>query len=108
MPILSDPTSEDSDGDKFLDCIDFYSSDEALNASVYFNVDDPNPLKKEIVWEWLAYYSNGITIDRLQSSFREKKTDEQGNITYYSGIDISPKSGRQPPKTSLKNHKNMA
>lgn len=101
LPICSDPTKVDSDGDGFLDnayANNYDNVDEenkvtyewVKQSDEYFNVSDPNPLKKEIVWQWPAYYSDGTYINRLQSSFGEGREGYEHN-----GIDITPKAGKK-------------
>lgn len=101
LPINSDPTSIDSDDDGFLDNAyvnNYENVDEkdkityewVKQSDKYFNVSDPNPLKKEIIWQWPAYYSDGTYINRLQSSFREGREGYEHN-----GIDITPKAGKK-------------
>ena len=100
LPIKSDPTKIDSDGDDLLDNVyenpkakneeDKVIYDWVKNSDKYFNIDDPNPLKKEIVWQWPAYYSDGTSIGRLQSAFGEIRSGDNHN-----GIDITPKQGKK-------------
>ena len=101
LPIYSDPTSIDSDDDGLLDnaYVNNYADvDEkdkipyewVKQSDEYFNVSDSNPLKKEIVWQWPAYYSDGITINRLQSAFGEPRDSGPHN-----GIDITPEHGHR-------------
>lgn len=98
LPLISDPTKPDSDGDGLLD--NAYKNPNAVKeedkipydwvkaSDKYFNISDPHPLKKEIIWQWPAYYSDGTTIDRLQSAFMEGRRGYQHN-----GIDITPTYG---------------
>jgi hypothetical protein len=98
LPINSDPTMPDSDGDGFLDCINYFDSKELLNESEYFNINDPNPLKHEIIWQWPLYTpsgndnTSGNKVFRMSSSFEEKR-EHNDNYTefyppYHSAIDI--------------------
>ena len=87
LPIYSDPTSIDSDDDGFLDNAyenNYENVDEkekitygwVKQSDEYFNVSDPNPLKKEIVWQWPVVSADAVekVNGKLQS-----KVDENGN-----------------------------
>ncbi len=100
LPLISDPTRVDSDGDGFLDnaYVNYYDEvdekdkityDWVKNSDKYFNVSDPHPLKKEIIWQWPAYHNDGTPINRLQSAFREKRTPP------HKGIDITAINGKR-------------
>ena len=100
LPLFSNPTLIDSDDDGFLDNAyknNYENVDEkekitygwVKQSDEYFNVSDPHPLKKEIIWQWPAYYDDGTPIIRLQSAFREGRDEP------HKGIDITPKSGKK-------------
>lgn len=97
LPINSDPTSIDSDDDGFLDnaYVNYYENVDEKDKITYewvkqsdefFNVSDPNPLKKEIVWQWPLLDTKGNKVSRISSGFYEYSSTS-GN--YHSAIDIS-------------------
>ena len=88
LPIISDPTSIDSDDDGFLDnaYVNYYENvDEkdkitcewVKQSDEYFNVSDPNPLKKEIIWQWPVVSAEAV----------ESYVDSEGNTKYRSKVD---------------------
>ena len=87
LPIYSNPADADSDGDGFLDnaYVNYYDEvdekdkityDWVKNSDKYFNVSDPHPLKKEIIWQWPVVSADAVekVNGKLQS-----KVDENGN-----------------------------
>ena len=92
LPIISDPTSIDSDDDGFLDnaYVNYYENvDEkdkityewVKQSDEYFNVSDPNPLKKEIIWQWPVVSAEAV----------ESYVDSEGNTKYRSKVDENGK-----------------
>ena len=104
LPINSDPTKIDSDGDGILDSIKYYNSEEynryGLDANKYKKTEfsDPNPLKYEYLWEWPLLNTAGNKVSQIASGFYEtRKHQEKDKVTYdnHAAIDIatSGKSG---------------
>ena len=92
LPIISDPTSIDSDDDGFLDnaYVNYYENvDEkdkityewVKQSDEYFNVSDHNPLKKEIIWQWPVVSAEAV----------ESYVDSEGNTKYRSKVDENGK-----------------
>ena len=105
LPLISDPTKPDSDGDGILDCLnnDFKHKTEFA---------DPNPLKYEYLWQWPVVSADAVEevngrlqskVDKngdklvfkdeykcknLQASFVEKRP----NNKYHNAIDITTKT----------------
>ena len=91
LPIISDPTSIDSDDDGFLDnaYVNYYENvDEkdkityewVKQSDEYFNVSDPNPLKKEIIWQWPVVSAEAVEsyVDSEENTKYRSKVDENG------------------------------
>ena len=79
MPILSDPTSVDSDGDGILD-----SLNNSLESKTEFA--DPNPLRYEFLWEWPTVDKDtGEKINRVVGGF----IDSLGRKKPHGAIDIT-------------------
>lgn len=84
LPIKSDPTNPDSDGDGIVDGIKFFNSDtytEELNKGngdrykkTEFN--DPNPLKYNYLWEWPVVSANAV--EEVNGELKSK-LDSNGN-----------------------------
>lgn len=94
LPLFSNPTLIDSDDDGFLDNAyenNYADVDEkdkipyewVKQSDKYFNVSDPNPLKKEIIWQWPLLDTNGNKVSRISSGFYEQRGKK-----YHSAIDI--------------------
>ena len=94
LPLIYDPIKMDSDDDGLLDNAyeNYYENvDEKYKITYewvkqsdkYFNVSDPHPLKKEIIWQWPLLDTNGNKVSRISSGFYEQRS---GN--YHSAIDI--------------------
>lgn len=101
LPIISDPTSIDSDDDGLLDnaYVNNYADVDEKNkipyewvkqSDEYFNVSDPNPLKKEIIWQWPLLDTNGNKVSRISSGFYEQRSGK-----YHSAFDISSKDEKK-------------
>lgn len=103
LPIISDPTLIDSDDDGFLDNAyenNYADVDEKYKipyewvkqSDKYFNVSDPHPLKKEIIWQWPLLDSDGNKVSRISSGFYEYRSESSN---YHSAIDISSKDEKK-------------
>lgn len=84
LPVISDPTMIDSDGDKIPDCIKFYDTEEYKNHKSDYYVtefDDPNPLKFEYLWQWPALdKDNGNKLTRIAAGLEDDRTPPHGAI----------------------------
>lgn len=84
LPIFSDPTKPDSDGDRIPDCIKFYNTEEYKNHKSYYyftEFDDPNPLKFEYLWQWPALdKDNGNKLTRIAAGLEDDRTPPHGAI----------------------------
>ena len=71
LPIKSNPCSPDSDGDGIVDCIKYF--DKHPNDTKYYRTEfsDPNPLKKEALWQWPVVRENGEKIFEISAAFDE-------------------------------------
>lgn len=88
LPINSDPTKADSDGDGLLDCIanaliTKYTGQDDVRNFVY----DNNPLCKDIIFEWPVKFSDGSKATNVSSSFTEYECEER-NGKAHCAIDI--------------------
>ena len=89
LPIKSDPTKIDGDGDGIVDYITYFDSEQyqhyGIGKDIYqiTEFDDPNPLVYEYLWQWPVVYDNGDKCVNLQSSFIEKRNP------VHKAIDIS-------------------
>jgi murein DD-endopeptidase MepM/ murein hydrolase activator NlpD len=81
LPINSDPTSEDSDGDTILDCLD-------NNYTKTTEFKDPNPLKFDYLFEWPAVGTDNQKLELLRSRIYES----EGHSGIHKGIDITPEN----------------
>lgn len=90
LPLKSDPTMRDSDGDGILDNVydkDGNIYDWVKESEDIFNFSDDNPLRKDIIFEWPAEYMNGEKLYNMSAAFRE---NEGHGSEPHKGIDIIP------------------
>ncbi len=89
LPLKSDPTMRDSDGDGILDNV--YDKDGNIynwvkESEDVFNFSDDNPLRKDIIFEWPVINSNKNKENKMTAGFTEKRNKM---TTFHNAIDIA-------------------
>ena len=92
LPICSNPTNVDSDGDGIVDCIKYFSSEKygryGVGKDKYYKTEfnDPNPLKFEYLWQWPVIENDtGKKLNRVTGGFIDLPT----RTVPHGAIDIT-------------------